>query len=128
MPTIDISMIARLDELGAPHPPGEPWGPPSPAEPGPSRGGPAGPPTAAFRPPPEITDAPLGVERSTRAIRIENHRQREVSGEHAPDPAQPYSAGRGHAAARRSGAGLLVAVALVAAVAVAVAIAVVLVR
>ena len=119
MPTIDISMIARLDELGVPHAPDRAaFGPPGHASTPPDATAapvPRGPPAAAFRPPAE-TDAPLGVERSTRAIRIENQWQRELTG---PSPAFAGSA-QAATAARRSGAGLLVAVVLIAAAAIAV--------
>jgi hypothetical protein len=120
MPTIDISMIARLDELGVPHAPDSPIfrtsghaSAPAEATAAPM---PRGPSPAAFRPPAELTDAPLGVERSTRAIRIENQWQRELTG---PSPAFAGSA-QAVTAARRSGAGLLIAVVLIAAAAIAV--------
>lgn len=88
MPAIDISQLARLDELGQP--------PPAAFAPPPAGFAPT---TAAFRPPPEITDAPLGVERSTRAIRIENQWQRDRDAKQAqaarppPPPPRPPMGG-----------------------------------
>jgi hypothetical protein len=143
MPGIEISQLARLDELAAPSPahagapPQGPFGPDAghtPARhtqprPGgafaPAAGRPTAPnafapPTAAFRPPPEIAAAPLGVERSTRAIRIAN----------ASDLQQQLAAQRPSPIARPSGAikarapvgGVVAAVALMAAFAIGIAV------
>jgi hypothetical protein len=109
MPTIDISMIARLDELGVPlsqRPPFEPLDPPEPMAQAPN--------PRAFEPPGAFgsaADAPLGVERSTRAIRIEKQ-QRDVPAPSAPSNV-PSPTPR-----RSSGAGVVVAVVLIAAVAI----------
>jgi hypothetical protein len=87
MPTIDISMIARLDELGVPisqrlafEPPGHAGAPPEPAARSPALT------PGAFRPPPAAADAPLGVERSTRAIRIERQQREAVAPRSAAPP------------------------------------------
>jgi hypothetical protein len=82
MPAIDISKLARLDELDRP-PPGEAAMLPAsfaPAAFAPPRVvGPAAPGVPAFAPhhEAETDDEALGVERSTRAIRIEREWQRE---------------------------------------------------
>jgi len=75
MPEIDISKLARLDELEgrATEPP-----PPSPAAAFASRAAPAvDVDPSAFVPPAEEGEDLVGVERSTRAIRIENQWARE---------------------------------------------------
>jgi hypothetical protein len=116
MPTIDVSMIARLDELGVPlsqrpafEPPGRASAPPEPAarSPDPRAFAPPG----AFGPPP-AAEAPLGVERSTRAIRIERE-QREVAAQPSAASNVPSPTPR-----RSSGAGVVVAVVLIAAIAI----------
>jgi hypothetical protein len=83
MPEIDISKLARLDELGGP-PPVEDRSLPASFAPAafapPPVVGPAAPHASAFAPPHEAgasDDQALGVERSTRAIRIDNQWQRE---------------------------------------------------
>jgi len=103
LPAIDITQLALLDELGTP-PAGSRARSELPAPP-------LAPPPAAFGPPPELHDAPIGVERSTRAIRIEDQWQRERSARHAaaalppPPPRPPIG-------------GILAAVLLIAAVAI----------
>jgi len=104
LPAIDISQLAALDERD--RPPGPPHAPSAlPAQQ-------FAPPTAAFRPPPELIDTPIGVERSTRAIRIENQWQRERDAKQAaaalPPPAPP----------RRPIGGIVAAVGLIAAAAI----------
>jgi hypothetical protein len=105
LPAIDISQLARLDEIG--QPPGTQSSRPAPQSPALE--------TAAFRPPQEVTDKPLGVERSTRAIRIENQWQREKLAKQAvaalPPPRPP----------RKPIGGAIAAVMIIAAVAAVVA-------
>ncbi|MEO7731467.1 MAG: hypothetical protein ABIY55_10875 [Kofleriaceae bacterium] len=110
MPAIDISKLARLDELGG-SPRVEDGSLPASFAPAafapPPVVGPAAP--RAFAPPHEADDQALGVERSTRAIRIDNEWQREKVAKQVaaatPPPPPP----------RRIG-GVLAAVALIAAV------------
>lgn len=111
MPEIDISKLAVLDELGRPPPVEDRSLPASfaPAAVAPPVVGPAAP---AFAPPHEAgasEDQALGVERSTRAIRIDNQWQREKIAKQVaaatPPPPPP-----------RRIAGVLVAVAAIVAV------------
>jgi hypothetical protein len=107
-------MIARLDELGVPlsqraafEPPGPAGARPEPAARSPD---PRALEPSAFRPPPAAADAPLGVERSTRAIRIERQ-QREAAVPRSAAPPRPLPP------SQRS-IGAIVIVVLIAAVAV----------
>lgn len=76
--------------------------------------------TGAFRPPPEITDAPIGVERSTRAIRIANAAQvQEHLAAQRPAPAARVPVAM-VAKPRAPIGGVVAAVGLIAAVAVAI--------
>jgi len=110
MPVIDISKLALLDDRGP-----QPNAPAAVA-----RGSFEHPGAAAFAPPGQdrqagdAADVPLGVERSTRAIRIENQWQRDREAKQAvaalPPPPPP----------RKPIGGIVVAVALVAAVAAAI--------
>jgi hypothetical protein len=78
MPAIDISKLARLDELGGPPPLDDAMLPASFAPAAfapPPVVGPAAPRLPAFAPPHEAEEEALGVERSTRAIRIERQWQ-----------------------------------------------------
>jgi len=112
MPEIDISKLALLDELGGP-PRVEDDSLPASFAPAafapPPVVGPAARPTPAFAPPHEADDQAIGVERSTRAIRIDNQWQREKTAKQVaaatPPPPPP----------RRIG-GVLVALAAIAAV------------
>jgi len=110
MPVIDISKLALLDDRGAQ--PNAPPAPPAPPALRPDRFAPPG--DSAFAPPGDADDSPLGVERSTRAIRLESQWQRERDAKQAvaalPPPPPP----------RRPIGGIVVAVALIAAVAAAV--------
>lgn len=113
MPAIDISQLSLLDERHLPpneSPAPAAFGPPDlhvPAQSG-ARGGFA--PPSPFAPPPDGSELPLGVERSTRAIRIENQWTRERAAKQAeaalPPPPPP----------RKPIGGVLAAVALIAAV------------
>ena len=115
MPAIDISQLAALDER----------------DPGSARRAPA--PAAAdprFAPPAELDgagdDQPLDVERSTRAIRLENEfraaQAPRAAPRSAPSPAAPRAAPPPAAAApSRSIRGVALAIALIAAVAIGVA-------
>lgn len=78
MPAIDISQLARLDERDGPPPLEHDLLPASFApRASPPVVRPAAPPVPAFAPPDQPGDEALGVERSTRAIRIDNQWQRE---------------------------------------------------
>lgn len=113
MPAIDISKLARLDERGGPPPVEHVEDNSLPANFAPAAFapppvvGPAAP--AAFGPPHEADDQALGVERSTRAIRIDSQWQREKVARQVaaatPPPPPP-----------RRIAGVLAAVAVIAAV------------
>jgi hypothetical protein len=95
--------------------------PPPPAlEPRPPRSAPST--GNAFAPPAELGDAPLGVERSTRAIRIANQFEREIAAAaRAPSPRlarpSPAPSASGVTAPPRSHAGLLVGILAILAVA-----------
>lgn len=125
MPEIDISKLATLDERDASLPAAPPVDarfPPAVAPqvaPSAPRAAPSSP-RAAFAPPSELADAPLGVERSTRAIRIANQRERDAADAALlapaprlarPSPAPPSGA------APRSHAGVLFGVLAILAVA-----------
>jgi hypothetical protein len=130
MPGIDISQLATLDERGvdvAGRPPSQAFAPPQARAPSQALAPPqafAPPPHAvapqrdAFAPPPDAfgpasddADQPLGVERSTRAIRIENEWQLQRAEKQAA-AAEPLPA------PRRSIGGLVIAIGLIAAVAI----------
>jgi hypothetical protein len=107
LPAIDISKLSTLDERHLPPrasaaPAADAFAPPG------VHGGRA--PPSAFAPPPDGSDQPLGVERSTRAIRIENQWERERAVKQAeaalPPPPPP----------RKPIGGILAAVALIAVV------------
>jgi len=146
MPGIEISQLTRLDELAAPsHAAVRPQGPLGPADaahaqarnrpPRPPQPDEAfapvtgslaapsafAPPTAAFRPPPEIATAPLGVERSTRAIRIANVNdlQHQLAAQRPSPIARPSGAA---IKARAPVGGIVAAVALMATFAVGIAV------
>ncbi|HEY0988683.1 MAG TPA: hypothetical protein VGD80_16570 [Kofleriaceae bacterium] len=118
MPEIDISQLASLDDHGvdiAGRPPPGAFAPPQAFAP------PAdafAPPPDAFAPPPdafgpagEDADQALGVERSTRAIRIENQWELLRAAKQAEAALPPP-------APRRPIAGLMIAIGLIAAVAI----------
>ena len=99
MPEIDISNLAALDERDTPAPrvaaaafaPAFEPPPPPPLAP-------------RFAPPTEDDDVSLGVERSTRAIRIANHLEREAAARQlGVAPAGPPIARPGPLASRASG-------------------------
>jgi hypothetical protein len=137
IPALDASKLARLDEVTAapprlPHPAAQPGGR-SIGPPGdpfvPPQTGPINPLVSqAFAPPPEAgmqsEDVELGVERSTRAIRLDARLRAQAS---EPPlavsrvPTRRPAAAPEPAAPRRSMGGLVIAVVLIAAVAVAVA-------
>jgi hypothetical protein len=115
LPAIDISKLSLLDERDLP--PNESpavraaaFGPPELHAPAPSGARDRFAPPSAFAPPPDGSDQPLGVERSTRAIRIESQWERERAAKQAeaalPPPPPP----------RKPIGGILAAVALIAAV------------
>jgi len=124
MPVIDISQLARLDELGGPgappHRPAPGFGPAPGASPTGAVAPPTGavaPPTAAFRPPPEVTATPISVERSTRAIRIANEWQHQAPAQRlTPVAAAPTAV---MARSRTPIGGVVAAVVLMAAFAIA---------
>lgn len=109
MPEIDISKLATLDErdsaisaaADARFAPNEPRA------------------AGRFAPPAELADEPLGVERSTRAIRIANQRELDAATVAARPPrlARPSPAPSGAAIAPRSYTGVLVGVLAILAVA-----------
>lgn len=137
MPEIDISKLAALDERDAPPPashgplpssfgpPASPFAPPaSPPSSGPPPSGSVAAPR--FAPADEDdADAPLGVERSTRAIRIANAAERKAADAAARRTAPRASARvapapSADASPPRSSAGILFAILAILAVATAV--------
>ena len=137
MPQIDISQLASLDDHGVdvagrpppgrslaqPAPSPQAFAPPQPAlAPPPRAFAPApdafAPRADAFAPPPDAfgaggddADQPLGVERSTRAIRIENQWELQRAAKQAEAALPPP-------APRRPITGLMIAIGLIAAVAI----------
>lgn len=139
MPTIDISQLAPLDEAGfarrgsAPEwergsidevvPAQRPAYAPAAYASAPAHAAAARafePPPDAFAPPSSFGTGrePLGVERSTRAIRIENELHRQLEAELSASSRLPSVSSTAAAGPRSSSIGLVVAVLLIVAVAI----------
>jgi hypothetical protein len=105
MPGIDISQLTTLDQrdVVVAGPPPQAFAPPPQA---------FAPPPDAFGPGGDDVDPPIGVERSTRAIRIENEWQLQREAKQVAAAAPPP-------APRRQIGGVVIAIGLIAAVAIA---------